>query len=254
MKNVVADRIATWQDTRSISASNPQPERSTKFYLRKDVDPRYVFRAHGCTVVTVENIDAVDCGLRDKAVVLNLANATFPGGGVSHGCGAQEESIFRRSNYHLTLTSDMYPLGRGEAIFSPGVTIFKRSEADGWRRIPPNQLNFIACPGILEPILTSDGRFNAVDENIMRDKVDVIMQAAYLMRQDMLVMGALGCGAWKGPAEHTAEIFAAAIKKWDGIFGKVVFAVMFNEREQANADGNNGRDKANFDTFKRVLR
>jgi uncharacterized protein (TIGR02452 family) len=249
MTSIFSDRIATWQDTRTISASYPSPERSTKVRLREDFT-RYIFRKHEYTRISVENMDAVDCGLRDNAVVLNLANATFPGGGVSHGCGAQEESIFRRSNYHLTLTDDLYPLMPGEAIISPGVTIFKQSEAGGWRRIPPNKLDFIACPGILEPELTREGRFSVADEKIMRDKVEVILQAAYSMRRDRLVLGALGCGAWKGPAEHTAEIFSAALKKWDGVFDKVVFAVMV---DTTNHDSAKHRDESNFHSFKRLL-
>lgn len=64
--------------------------------------------------VSVNDIDClvackqvIDAG--GNPVVLNLANILQPGGCVESGSGAQEESIFRRSNITRTLTQDLYP-------------------------------------------------------------------------------------------------------------------------------------------------
>lgn len=64
--------------------------------------------------VSVKDIDClvackqlIDAG--NNPVVLNLADILVPGGCVESGSGAQEESIFRRSNYMKTLTADFYP-------------------------------------------------------------------------------------------------------------------------------------------------
>jgi uncharacterized protein (TIGR02452 family) len=45
-------------------------------------------------------------------VVLNMASTTSPGGGYKYGHWAQEESLFRRSNYYLSLDNPdvKYPL------------------------------------------------------------------------------------------------------------------------------------------------
>ena len=49
----------------------------------------------------------IDAGM--NPVVLNLADIPVPGGCVESGSGAQEESIFRRSNIIWTLTEKLYP-------------------------------------------------------------------------------------------------------------------------------------------------
>jgi uncharacterized protein (TIGR02452 family) len=223
-------RIAEWRDTVDISNDFEDPPASIKVHLQ--VHGLYLFygfqsmyRRFARTTITVEDIDALDCGLREGGVVLNLADDTFPGGCVAQGSGAQEESLFRRSNYHRTLTVDMYPLLCQEVILSKGVTIFKRSESDGWKRYEaPLTMDFIACPGIRNPALR-DGRYTASDEERMKAKVEVILQAAATAGHGRVVLGALGCGAWKCPARHTAQIFADALRRWDGVFERVTFAV-----------------------------
>ncbi len=120
--------------------------------------PRHV------TTFEIVNQDALDAALVMKQrglspCVLNLANAFMPGGGVEHGSKAQEEDIFRRSNYYFSLYPDfnkklrkqirLYQLSRdGKAmeacrpngrkdylvpefggIYSPSVCVFREGEA-----------------------------------------------------------------------------------------------------------------------------
>ena len=73
------------------------------------------------------NMDTIDCALHfENPLVLNLASDYHPGGGVAKGSGAQEESLFRRSNYFQTLTKQYYPILDGYAIYSPNVSIIKK--------------------------------------------------------------------------------------------------------------------------------
>ena len=72
-----------------------------------------------------------------KPVALNLANANIPGGGVENGDGAQEESLFRRSNYYQALCprqggseNALYPIAENQVIYTPDVQIFRTGELD----------------------------------------------------------------------------------------------------------------------------
>jgi hypothetical protein len=161
-----AARIACWEDTKRIAFDMPAPPPSVKHVfepLMHQVHEVQV-RAKFVATVRVEDRDAIDSGLAWKAegynpVVLNLSDDVFAGGCVDIGSGAQEESLFRRTNYCRTLRNDavprLYPIGDGEAVYSPGVTVFKANEADGWTTLPAPwpTLAFIACPGVKYPLL-----------------------------------------------------------------------------------------------------
>ena len=92
---------------------------------------------------------AVKDGL--NPVVLNMANATKPGGGYLRGDGAQEENLFRRSNYYLALDEKLnnvnknYPIGgvfaglsrdpnpyERDAVYTKGITVFRGTEKEGY--------------------------------------------------------------------------------------------------------------------------
>ncbi|CAF4679106.1 unnamed protein product, partial [Rotaria socialis] len=95
-----------------------------------------------------------------KPLLLNMASATSPGGGYRKGDGAQEENLFRRSDYFRSLDIDldsiqdeiperfycsndgkirslvdltaMYPIDEYGAIYTSGLTFFRNSEDKGY--------------------------------------------------------------------------------------------------------------------------
>jgi uncharacterized protein (TIGR02452 family) len=97
------DRISVWQDTYLQFQNSPIPNTSKK-YKNEDLinsNPKY-----NMTIVDVLNQDIIDVALiyrtqpqHNKVLLLNMADIVKPG-----GRGAQEECIFRRSNYYKHLT------------------------------------------------------------------------------------------------------------------------------------------------------
>ena len=85
-------------------------------------------------------------------VLLNMANNIKPGGGVDYGAGAQEESLFRRSNYFQHLNKSFYPINGG--IYSPNVIIFKKGEVFDYELLETTEkISMIAVAAIRHPNL-----------------------------------------------------------------------------------------------------
>jgi len=118
------------------------------------------------------------------------------------------------------------------------------------------RLDLIACPAIHCPHLTENGELNEDDEHLLRVKLRLIFQAARKNGNDSLVLGAMGCGAWKNPPHHVATIMKQEIDAIDGMFSDVVVACLqvdpgtyilrHHDREAAGG-------ASNFDVFSEVF-
>ena len=185
-----------------------------------------------------------------KTAVLNLANRQNPGGGVYSGSGAQEESCFLRSDYFLTLypfaayapqyglpkAEKQYPMDRNfGGVWSEGVTVFRGKESEGYPLLDePWQTNFIAVAGLNRPpLVLEDGEERLTPEMAQAtlNKIRTILGIAADNHVTQLVLGALGCGAFRNPPRHVAQLFRQALEEpaFRGRFQKVVFAIINRE-------------------------
>ena len=215
-------RIECWQDTLRVTKFMQKPPSSEKVVY----DDQMYTKKFEKSNVKFFDMDAIDCCLDHSpdALVLNLADDLEPGGLVAQGSGAQEESLFRRTNYHMTLTPYFYPLADDEAVYSPNVSVIKTKD---WKDMAVCQkVSFIACAGLKYP-KTVNGRLLPKDVSILKMKIKLIVQTARNYQHDTIIFGALGCGAWNNPRDHVAEIFKEVLLgECDGIVKNYYFAIL----------------------------
>ena len=172
----------------------------------------------------VVNADCLDAAavLRSKGynpVILNMANASTAGGGWRNGAGAQEENLFRRTNYLHSLidpqrigSGKRYPTADFGGIYSPGVLSFRSNEETGYCFLPaPEPFSFIAAAAINRPRLVHAGhgqkRLEPRDASKTKRKLAAVLSIGLDHGHDSIVLSAFGCGAFRNPPEHIAEIF-----------------------------------------------
>lgn len=208
--------------------------------------------------IYVENTDtflkAIDLG--EDCAVLNMASHKHPGGGVANGSRAQEEELCRRSNLLYSLYSftaqgnmfgflqhggDEYPLPRYGGIFSPQVTIYREPGTYN-TMCNPKKCSVISVAGIVRPELDDLGMINLRDVSILKGKIRTILRIAIIESKTKLVLGALGCGAFKNPPRHVAMIFKEILgeEEFSHSFEEICFAILedSNSLRPGNPEGN----------------
>ena len=159
-----------------------------------------------------------------KILILNLASASKPGGGVINGAMAQEEELFRRTNYFMSLTEDFYPIHKTDVIHTPNVYIIKDKHYIDLLR--PVKVSMLAASALRKPYLTTSGKYNNNDYKIMHDTIENIFKTAYTLGYTTLVLGALGCGVYENPAIEVVDIFNKCQLKYGKYFKRIVYAVL----------------------------
>ncbi|CAF1452297.1 unnamed protein product, partial [Didymodactylos carnosus] len=192
--------------------------------------------------------------------------------------GAQEENIFRRTNYYISLdysldqnipyiqhkrskcdsngklegmSNTMYPIDEFGAIYTNGITIFRDTEDKGYELLsePLYNMSAIALPAYRNPKTTNNHQ-QLIDKYAVgtRKKIENLFAIAYKNGHDSLVLSALGCGAFHNPLEHIALIFKNVIEQYAGFFKEIIFAIIddHNTKKLTNPEGN-------YIPFKRIL-
>lgn len=199
--------------------------------------------------IIVANMDSFDLARQmedgtGRIMVLNLASNFKSGGGVENGSQAQEEDLYRKSNYFQANSPRFYPLKMDEVVYSPLVHVIKDSS---YNLLPqPYLVSCLAVAAIRHPKLKilsdeSETYSNVFDTKIMQNKIDMIFKVAIKHGHKQLVLGALGCGAFRNPAEEVALMFKKSIAKYSNYFTTIGFAVL------------SGPKNPNFQIFQNIV-
>lgn len=186
-----------------------------------------------------------------KTTVLNFASATNPGGGVTRGSSAQEESICRISTLYNCLNDDecfdkFYiphreardPIHNDDIIYTPDVTVFKSDTAipkvmakDKWYNVDiitcaaPNLRDNPSNPNIPDEkgkaVSISDEKLLKIHEKRLKKILDVAVEK----ETDNIILGAFGCGAFKNNPEVVAQAASNVLKDYIHSFKNIEFAI-----------------------------
>lgn len=195
-------------------------------------------------------------------VMLNMASRRCPGGGVLNGARAQEETLFRRSNLCVSLyqfdeyranllgilpNKKRYPMSCETAgIYSGRVTFFRKGNRDDYAFMDkPFECAVISAAAISHPELTSDGRLVDWAAQATAEKIRNILRIGLAHGHDAIVLGAWGCGAFRNPPGHIAELFKAVISEIE--FARKYHLISFAIIEDHNSHN------ANYGAFSEVF-
>ena len=257
--NIFVKRIDCWLNTQEICKMIDPPSIPSVKVIYKN-EP--FTRKYEKSTIRFYNMDCVDLGLSMihlNPLILNLSDDAFAGGWVSSGSGAQEESIFRRTNYFQSLLQNMYPILPNEAIYSPKISVIKKSEKENWEIIPTDEiqkLDFLAIPGLKYPdtvVVNNEKRLLDKNVEILKKKIKLIIQIAVDNNIDTIILGALGGGAWFTPRKHLAEVFKDVLEECDGIILNYYFAIMTTNSDSYIIKDHNKDNIATIDIFTEVF-
>ncbi|KAI3401644.1 hypothetical protein diail_9308 [Diaporthe ilicicola] len=196
-----------------------------------------------------------------RPCVLNLASDTSPGGGWLNGSMAQEEALCYRSSLSLSLHKTYYPWDALQGVYTRDVVIIRSSAENGHQLVAPDApadklpvVSVLSVAAIRRPKLSdgqvlSNGAKRQVfaekeDRDLTKKKMMLVLRMAATRGHDRLVLGALGCGAFRNPVQEVAECWKEVLEQDEfkgGWWKEVCFAVL------------DGKSEGNFEVFEQSL-
>jgi len=199
-----------------------------------------------------------------RVAVLNMASHANPGGGWLKGARAQEEALCYRSSLALSLHRRYYPFKQRMGLYTPDVVVIRSDMPSGHKLLLPDVkpedlpvVSVLSVAALRQPE-TKRVRGNtpagAVYERLVyadprarvltKDKMRLCLRMAAQRGHGLLVLGALGCGAFKNPKEEVAKCWLEVLQETEfqgGWWEEVWFAVY------------DRRNEGNFEVFEETL-
>ena len=235
-------------------------------------DPKYAQ-----TDLFVKNAHFYDVAVEMKnrglnPMILDLANASMPGGAAANGRGnVQEEIMVYSSNLYEALkklsddnaahvrkvtaaggTYDSNFLPRDGGAIIPGVEFFRKWDGMGSRESyafqEPVAFDVFAAAAFRHKSRRDLGK--GVDEDVypeikdettywymIKNKIRAMFAAAAENGNDSLVLGAFGNGAFGNPVPETVKVFREVLEEFKGYFKEIRFAVLCPKHDDRTYQG-----------------
>ena len=269
---VFKDTLDVIKNSEKLTKSLEETLKNQKLILANErIDNKCNDRANDAKVVLSKKrtLEAAGAYKGKKVCVHNFASATNPGGGVTRGSNAQEECICRCTDLYLCLNTDEFkdkfygrhrkardPIYNDDIIYSPGVDVIKTDTVDpklmdekDWYKVnvltcaapnlrsdPSNEMN----PGAYDKaVKLSDEEY----VKILEPRVRKIFEVASSFNNDVLILGAFGCGAFQNPPHLVAKVFNKVMQDYIKKFEVIEYAIFCRDFETKN-----------YDEFKNVIK
>ena len=266
------ENISIFQDTEKLCRANDQLVQAVRYssenqklilgskeLIRSDSSERK-YKTPACLAVSKRRTF--------EAASQYKGQKTNPGGGVIKGSSAQEEALCRCSTLYFNLNEKAMwdgfysphragrnPLHNDDCIYTPDVVVFKSDTAapellpeEDWYKV-----NVITCaaPNLRERPSNSmnPGDGNAPARLTDRDLLAIhekrlgrILDIAAAEDNEVVILGAFGCGAFLNPPRIVARAMKNVVKQRRYDFKAIEFAVYCPPR-----------DDSNYKTFERIM-
>ncbi len=267
------DNISVFKDTESLVQTNERLKKSIqqsiynqKLILEDDVLESVNRDKYDdvCNVVVSDKrtYEAASFYKGMKVAVHNFASSTTPGGGVVKGANAQEECLCRCSTLYFAINvKEMWdgfygphrqsrdPLHNGDIIYTPSITVFKTDTREPIRMNENDwyDVDVITCaaPNLREvpsnPYNQSDGdkSIKISDEQLLsihEKRLRRILDVAVLEGDEVVILGAFGCGAFENDPSVVALASKNVIEEYRHAFKVIEFAVYCSPRDVRNLE------------------
>lgn len=218
-------------------------------------------------------LEAAQGYLSSRVCVHNFASSSNPGGGVTKGSSAQEESICRCSTLYPCISDEtivskfhnahrealragkMNALYNNDCIYTPSVIVFRDDKTEALLdKESFYEIDVISCAApnlrnMPSNAMNPDSGDKAVKISqrdlleLHKSRMHRILDIALTSNAEVLILGAFGCGAFQNPPNIVAEAMAGVIKDYLHCFRAIEFAVYCPPN-----------DSTNYDVFSRRLR
>lgn len=276
------DRLSVnFDDEDFISSASEVVNYNHPLFMRKSssdklkATPVKIWLTNGKSLQSLNAVNArLNIAPKDvkNTAVLNFANYYCPGGGVVQGCTAQEECLCRITSLypHLATKSmkrdfygrhtikpknilDWYSSGiANEAIYTKDIKQIKEDYNIGrvGEYVDGCKFNVITAAAPDFRMHELDAREIPQYKELMKDLWRMILATAYEHGDKNLVLGALGCGAFKNDPKLVSEAFYDVLSekgpggmKWSFCFDNIILPIFTS----------NKNDQRNYDAFRKTF-
>jgi len=183
--------------------------------------------------------------LGDKRVgILNMANAKTPGGGFLSGARAQEEQLCHQSNLFPRLKLHRYRqthlqsyIAKGTCLVTRNVDILRGGKETMFAKVPtPARLT------VLSAAAESYKSVEDAQDHSERNRKDLIttwkaiLSGANAAGVEVLIVSALGCGAFNNPPKIVGGALATALAQCDPGMLQEIQVVIFEDHNSGGVN------------------